>query len=221
MQSTVKRSLIFIIFISLFSCKEETRVNEVQGFVFSDCNTPIANTEVAFKINPGESFAETIIMATDVSDENGYFRFTYELEEEKSGAADLIVVDESSYRTISKELPLNEDLQLRAYQQNRSDVIFSLTGPRVYQATDTLFYGIEGGEEYNWVQPSTGNIDTVYSSLGNTYQTTQWRAFYFGVGSSEFALSKEALGIEDSSYNHVYVEIKGCGETEVFDLYVE
>lgn len=205
----------------LIGCKEETRVNKVQGFLRSDCSTPIRNTEVALKINPGESFSETIIMATDISDQNGAFRFTYELEELKSGKADLIIVGESSYQNIIENLPLNRDLDLLGYLQNQSDVIFTLSGPKVYQTTDTLFYGMEGGEEYSWVQPTTGASDTVYSRIGIEYEATQWRAFYYGVGSAEFELSKEALSIQDSSYNHVYFEIKGCEQNEMFDLYIE
>ncbi|MAY85058.1 MAG: hypothetical protein CMP59_13090 [Flavobacteriales bacterium] len=205
----------------LYSCKEETRVNEVQGFVYSDCSTPIANTEVAFKINPGQSFSETIIMASDVTDQNGYFRFTYELEEVKKGRADLIVVRESSYETIIEAVPLNKDHDLKGFLINQSDVIFTLTGPRVYQATDTLFYGIQGGEEYLWVQPSTGAMDTIYSRIGNRFEANQWKTFYYGIGSTEFALSKEALGIKDSSYNHVSLQIFGCSDTKTFNLYIE
>ena len=216
-----KGLLLFLFTVFLFSCKEETQVNEVQGFVRSDCFTPIAFTEVAFKINPGGSFNETIIMASDITDQNGYFRFTYELEEVKSGTADLIVVGESGYTNIIEALPLNEDLEVVGNMRNQSDVIFTLTGPKVYQPTDTLYYGMEGGEEYFWVQPSTGDSDTIYSRIGNAYEASEWRAFYYGLGSSEFALAKEALGIQDSAYNHIYLEIMGCSKNEMFDLYIE
>jgi hypothetical protein len=212
---------LVILVIFLQACKEETRVNEVQGFLRSDCSTPISNTEVALKINPGESFSETIIMATDISDQNGAFHFTYELEEVKRGKADLIIVGESSYQNIIENLPLNRDLDVVGYLQNRSALIFTLTGPKVYQPTDTLFYAIEGGEEYSWVQPTTGASDTIFSDIGIEYEATEWRGFYFGVGSAEFELSKEALTIEDSTYNNLYFEIQGCKQNETFDLYIE
>jgi len=206
--------------LSMYACKEETRVNEVQGFAKSDCFTPIANTEVAFKINPIGSFSETIIVASDVTDQNGYFRFTYELEEDRSGSADLIAVGESSYQTILENVPLGRDHELQAYLQNRSDLIFEIITFRLYQPTDTLFYGIEGGEEYRIIQPEAGDTDTIFSRNGNAFEASLRRAFYFGVGSPEFSLAKEALGIQDSAYNHIYFDIGGCEEDKTFTLLI-
>ena len=211
--------LIMITFL-LFSCKEETRVNNIEGFLYQDCGFPLGGTEVAFKANQGGSFTEPLIFATDICEPNGYFRFTYELEEDKFGTADLIIVEKEGYSTVLQDVPLNKDQQLTARRINESPVIFTYTGQRLFQASDTLFYGVQGGKETFVVQPVVGFKDTLYSRLPNTINPKRWVAFYFGVGSNDFDLSKESLSIQDSSYNHVWIEVEGCGDIEQFDLWI-
>lgn len=209
---------LLLISILLFSCKEETRVNTVEGFLYQDCGFPLGGTEVAFKANQGGSFTEPLIFATDVCEPNGYFRFTYELEEDKTGTADLIIVENEGYTTVLQDIPLNRDQQLTARRVNESPIIFTYTGQRVFQPTDTLFYGVQAGIETYVVQPLVGFKDTLYSRLPNTINPKRWVAFYFGAGRNDFNLSKEAFSIQDSSYNHVWLEVEGCGDIEQFDL---
>lgn len=212
--------LLLLVGVVLVSCKEETRVNTVEGFLYHDCSFPLGGTEVAFKANKGTAFTEPLILATDICDASGYFRFTYELEEDKSGTADLIIVEEVGYSTVLASIPLNKDQQLRPYRNNLSTVIFNYTGQKVFQPTDTLFYGMQYGVEKYKIQPVVGFSDTLYTRLPNTIDPSRWTAFYYGAGSGDFKLSKEALTLQDSSYNHVWIQAMGCGDVDQFNLWI-
>lgn len=213
--------LMAIFMVGLIACKEETRVNQIEGRIYSDCENSISGREVAFKANPTGAFKETVILASDITNDVGYFRFSYELEEDKSGSADLILVGQDGYSEIITNVPLNRDLQLSGYQRNESVLTFSLTGPKIFQPTDTLFYGMQNSTETFWVQPDSSAMDTLRVKANNRYGAQPWLAFYYGVGKTEFDLAKEALSIKDSSYNHIYFQISGCPQTETFNLYIE
>lgn len=209
-----------LLLLLLAACKEETRVSTVEGFLFNDCSFPLAGTEVAFKANRGGAFAEEIILASNVCDANGYFRFTYELEEDKVGSANLIMVESEGFTTVLQQIPLNKDQQLRAFKNNATPVIFKLTGTKVFLPTDTFYYGIQNGPELSVIQPSIGFSDTLYTKFGNVLGQDRWIAFYFGFGKNNFQLSKEALSIQDSLFQNVYVNVSGCDDLEAFDLFL-
>ncbi len=210
-----------LVILILSSCKEETRVNHVEGFLYYSCGEPLSDAEVAFKANSGSSFTEPLILATDVTEPNGYFNFTYELEEDKKGNADLILVESTGYTTLIEALAINEDHVLDAYVNNETSVTFTYTGAKPLTANDTLYYGIQGGVESYKVQADTGYSNVVKTKLPSTLNPKKWVAFYFGVGLAEFNLSKEALSIEDSTYNHRWMQVSGCGDSKSINLWVQ
>ena len=210
-----------LLFIFVFvSCKEETKVNTVEGFLYNDCTAPASGREVGFKANAEASFNEPIILATAVCNSSGYFRFTYELEEDKSGSADLIVVEDVGFTTALVDIPLNKDQDLDAYIVNQTPIHFTLTGTKVYQPTDTFYYGVQYGEEKFEVQPDSGYMGLLHSRLPNTIAPSRWVAFYYGIGSADFAKAKESIGIQDSVYNFRYLQVTGCDDSENFDLVI-
>lgn len=219
----MERKLIIGFLISLFvvACKEETRVNEVVGTVYSECGVPLGGAEIALKANSGGSFNESIILATDITESNGYFRFTYELEEDKSGTGDLILVENPGYTTLLTNIALNKDQELYPYKNELSPVVFTYTGQSNLQNTDTLFYSLQYGGNDFVIGPTIGFKDTLYSKLPNTIDAKRWVAFSYGVGQVEYRKSIQALGIKDSSYNQVYVQVEGCGDLDQFNLWIQ
>ena len=205
---------------ALFACREETRVNMVSGTLYQDCENRLSNTEVALKANIGVDFGDPIILGTAVTNASGQFSFAYELEEDDEGTGDLLLIKTNSFETIISDIKLNIDQQLELYRNNQTSIKVNLAGNLVFSATDTLFYGInkKAVEEFK-VQPSNGVIDTIIISVPNLEQGKTFDAvFYFGLGSADFQLAKEALSIQDSSYQHIPLMLKPCAKSESVEM---
>ena len=205
----------------LFSCAEKTQVNLVSGTLFLTCTDRLANFEIALKANQGRDFNSPIILGSATTDNQGSFNFTYELEEEDEGTGDIILVKSTGFETLISGVELNESLQLVLYRNDISAVLINLDGSKVYAPTDTLFYGnLETGEESFKVQPMNGALDTFYIRVPNQNQNSDNTIIYYGVGSSDFAISKEAANLSDSSYQNITVNLKGCDEQSVNTLVI-
>jgi len=206
-----------------FGCEDETVISEVSGQVYSDCSkAPAQGVEIAFKVNPSSrSFSEPIILASSVTDQNGYFQFSYELEESDKGNADLIQIGSDGVNALVEDLDLQEDHELTLYAQNFSTLVLTQTGNRVLGPQDTLFVQLSyNGKEYYNVQAAKGIFDTLYLEVPNpkTNGTNTW--INYGVGRQDLLRSIEASNIEDSAYQNVFKRLEGCTEQEEASLWV-
>lgn len=204
----------------LFACREETQVNMISGTLYQDCENRLPNAEVALKANIGVDFGDPIILGTAVTNSSGQFSFAYELEEDDKGTGDLLLIKTRSFETIISSIKLNIDQQLVLYRGNQSPIQVNLAGNKVFSATDTLFYGInKKGIEAFKVQPSNGVLDTLIISIPNLESSNTYDdIFYFGVGSADFQLAKEAISIQDSSYQNIPLMLKPCAKSEGVEM---
>jgi len=206
--------------VLLFACREETRVNMISGTLYQDCGSRLANAELALKANIGVDFGDPIILGTAVTNGSGQFSFAYELEEDDEGTGDLLLIKTKSFETIISAIKLNIDQKLVLYRNNQSSIQVNLAGNLVFSATDTLFYGInkEGSETYK-VQPANGVLDTLVVQVPNLKPSdTTKSVFYYGVGSEDFKLAKEAISIKDSSYQNIRLLLEGCSAAESVEM---
>lgn len=212
-----KITLFAVVAISAIACKRETSLHTIQGNLKSDCSQAMVNAEVALKSLGGSINSETLIIGSAITNESGNFQFTYELEEDEEGTAELILLKESGYSTLISGITLGSNLQLKLFLTNLATVYINLDGSRQLSATDTLYYGIsEFDAEFNKVQVNSGRIDTVQFEIPNTLSNQSERVLYFGIGRADFQKAKEAVSIEDSSYQHVPFQARGCfGVNEV------
>jgi hypothetical protein len=219
------KKLLLISLISglLLACTDETVISQVSGQLYTDCNQAAAQgVEIAFKVNPSSrSFSEPIILASTVTDQNGYFQFSYELEESEMGNADLIQVQADGVQTLIQELELQKDHQLNLYANNISTLVLTQTGNRTLGPQDTLFVQLSyNGQEYFYVQAAKGVFDTLYLAVPNpkTNGTNTW--INYGVGRQDLLKSIEASNIQDSAYKNVFKRLEGCSEQEEASLWV-
>lgn len=210
------------ILLGLASCQEETIVSQVTGTLYQDCSgNGLPFAEVAFKTNVGGSFTEPIIIGANSTNANGNFHFTYELDENDVGTADLILTTSNGYSNLIQNLPLSKDHQLVLFIDNESRLFVNLSGTRVYSATDTLFMALSNNNDVSFVvQPQVGYIDTLKAKTPNLYQSQASGTFYYGVGKADFDKSKEALGIADSTYNHININFSGCVANDLLNLVI-
>src|SRR5690554_323660 len=157
-----KITLFAVVAISAIACKRETSLHTIQGNLKSDCSQAMVNAEVALKSLGGSINSETLIIGSAITNESGNFQFTYELEEDEEGTAELILLKESGYSTLISGITLGSNLQLKLFLTNLATVYINLGGSRQLSATDTLYYGIsEFDAEFNKVQVNSGRVDTI------------------------------------------------------------
>ena len=217
------RTLFIIIFFTsiLVSCQEETRVNSFSGRLYSNCNSTRSSSEVALKTNTGESFSEQILLGGAITDANGYFNFTYELEERDKGTGDIILINEQGFQTILTSVPVNMDNSLNIYINNLATLYLDLSGGRVWQVTDTLFYGIDdAGNISSTIQPSNGRIDTLFKSVIQKYEGSTEATFFYGIGRDNLNQAIDSLSNPKSSFQNFPIELEGCNNIEQIDLII-
>ncbi len=203
----------------LFSCTEDTQVNMVTGRLFNDCNNTLGSAEIALKANVGVDFGDPIILGSGIANGQGSFSFTYELEEDDKGTGNLILITNQGFETLISSVTLNTNLNLTLYRENKSTVYVDLEGSKTFAATDTLFYGLEiSSEEKFTVQPANGRLDSLSGVVPNMTSGSTSTNLYYGVGSAQFKLAKEALSIADSSFNHLKLNLLGCVESDTSTL---
>lgn len=213
--------IVFAVLFSLLSCEEETSVNLIKGTLYKDCETPLANSEVALKTNIGGSFGEPFILASGRSDQNGNFSFTYELELDDKGNGDLLLIKPDGFKTLIKGLKLNVDYQLQLFENNQSELAINLSGGRVFDPTDTLYYGeSRSNQELFKVAPENGSLDTLKVEVPNRLEGKTSLTLYYGIGLSDLKIAREALLIEDSSYNHRTFDIGDCENAVEYELVI-
>lgn len=197
----------FVALVALNSCTEKTNVNLVNGTLFQDCENRLAGLEIALKTNAGGSFNNQLILGSAISDANGSFNFTYELEEDDQGTGDLILIKSTGFESLIEGITLNENFSATLYRNKVSTIALNLSGNRVYTANDSLFYGIEGNtEEYFKVQPTVGVLDTLQSNALTINNNDLPVQLYYGLGRADFEKAKM-----DTSFNNIDIILKGCG----------
>ncbi len=219
----MKRFIYFTCALAfLSSCSEETIVSEIKGNIYLDCSyAALEGAEISLKANAGASFSEPLIIGGDIADRNGAFQFTYELEDNERGTGDLILTQSTGFITLLEQIELNRDFKFSLFYENTAHAFIDLSGTRVFGPADTLFMALEANNVVSYVvQPNPGRIDTLSASLSNRIDGRQLNTLYYGIGSADFALSKEAFGIADSTYNHLPVNLTGCLANDLVDLII-
>jgi len=217
---TIKISL-FLSIAFLFSCAEDTQVNLISGQLFESCDNPLGPIEIALKANVGASFGDPLILGSGVSEGNGVFNFTYELEEDDKGTADIILITNSGFETLITGLEVNKDMNLTLYRNNTSKTLIELAGSMTFELDDTLFYGLsQTGEEKFVVQPSNGIVDSLLFAKPNTVDNQLSTIIYYGVNRTDFNLSKEALTIKDSVFQNISITFEGCNPSRTAMLLI-
>tara|TARA_B100001109_G_scaffold254421_1_gene254080 strand:+ start:702 stop:1361 length:660 start_codon:yes stop_codon:yes gene_type:complete len=216
----MKYSILILLGIILYSCKEEVVVSEISARVYENCDQVASQVEIALKANSSfGSFNEPTILASAITDGNGYVRLSYELDESKSGRADLIKINSNGYQTLISNLDLKKDFDLDLYATNTTTLYLSLNSNRVLTLQDTLFVQFSYGPiEKFYVQPANGVIDTFKIDVPNLLNASTFTWLNYGIGIAQFNLSKEALTIEDSLYQNIGLLLEGCpkdGQVEI------
>ena len=203
------------------ACKEDTQVNRISGQLFNDCSTSQAFAEVALKSNVGNDFNDPIILGSGLTDANGNFSFTYELEEDKIGRGNLLYIAERGFETILENIQLNRDIVATMYRQNFAQVTIKLEGSRMFASQDTLFYGINSNSKEAFrVQPSPSFLDTFFIQVPNRIDRGSPLTFYYGVGKAAFDISREALSISDSVFQHISLTLAGCNRKDTVTMVI-
>lgn len=210
---------LIILVICLISCEDDAVVTEISGIVYDDCSgTPKSYAEVAYLVNAGQSFSEPILIAGDVTDANGYFKFNYELGENENGTANLILVNPNGFNTLVSGLELKKDYYLTLANNNIASLVINLSGTRVFGPNDTLYMGLPTGFEDTYVvQPTSGHIDTLFAAVENSIVAPTSSTLMFGFGLTDFQRSKAAFAA-DTVYRHRSVNLSGCNQYNVLNL---
>jgi hypothetical protein len=215
-------AMVIAVLLLATSCKENTRVNLVSGFVFQDCASPLPNVEIALKSNVEGSFSSQIILGSGITAADGSLRFTYELDEEDLGSGSLLLVKSTGFETLIDDIELNQDVSLNLFRNDFTSLVIELSGSKVFASNDTLYYGVAGNEfEYFKVQPSNGAIDTIQVLNSTPNKNNVSEVIYYGVGSSDFNKSREAVSITDSTFNNQNVVLNGCGTVTNGNLVID
>ncbi len=199
------------------ACKNDTVVSEITGKVYYDCGrSPYGFAEVALKTEPSGSFGDPIILGGAVANAGGQFSFNYELDDEESGNASLILVQESGFRTLLTEIKLKEDLYEEFVLSSSASATINLSGTRVFTATDTLYFSSNLSAKKSFVvQPSSGIIGNFNFDINQTSQTNIDLRFIYGIGLSDFNLAKTGLGNDNPSHNKIIVSLNRCETTAI------
>ncbi len=213
------KKLVWILLLATLACDDDSQINLVEGTLYRDCNTPLPYRELALKSKIEGSFSEVIILGAATTDADGRFQFTYEMGEEEEGLGEMIYVSDQGYTTILDNLILNRDVILNLYLENRSAIQIALSGNRNFSPNDTLYYSITGnGQEFYRIQPANGLIDTIYSQVPARYNGQTSRLFYYGIGLADFSKARQAVGIADSTYQHIPIDLSACGPLQTLSL---
>lgn len=201
-----KTLLSLFIGLVLFSCSDRTQINLVSGKIFERCEVPIANQEIALKASTGDP----IIIGSAISGKDGTYIFTYELEEDRSGTGEFILIDTQGFVTVVRGVELNEDVVYDHYNEDDITVNVILEGNRNYSTTDTLFFGYTGsGKELSVVQPSNGELANISSTLANEFGNKGSRRIYYGIGKVNFDIAKK-----DAAERNIDLNITPCSLTD-------
>lgn len=205
--------------VGLFSCTEDTQVNLISGRLFEDCNTPAGSSEIALKANVGSSFGDPILLGSGITQANGVFNFTYELEEDDQGTADIILITNRGFETLISGIDVNENIELTLYRRDTGQVVIQLTGSKMFDLDDTLFYGLTlTGEEKFVVQPANGIIDTFYYSKRNTANNKITAKVYFGDTKVDFDLARVATTTNGNNFQNRFLIASGCSPIDTILL---
>lgn len=218
----MKNGWLILFVFAIFSCEDEVQINSISGTIYQDCsNIPLSSKQIALKAQTTQSFSEPEIIASAYTNNSGGFQFSYELGEKKKGLGDLFIVNQDGLEILIEGLTLNTNLELNLYKNNTAQIELKNSGSRQFSIQDTLFVGVNPGtEEYTVLNPSNGTLDTIQVQVLNQFNSTTELTIFYGVGKSDFELSKEALTIEDSTLRHKSLNLTGCSQIEIVDLVI-
>jgi len=203
----------------LFSCKEKTNVNLINGVLYDDCNTIIPNREIALKANQGGNFTNPIILGSAISNADGSFDFTYELEEESIGTGNILLVNEIGFETLLQGIELNEDFTINLYREDVGELEVVLSGTRTLNPSDTFFYATTQSTTTRFiVQPNYATLDTLSIKLVNQNKDAQVTEFYYGIGINHFNDARNAAFDEERRFQNIQFSLNGCGDFQTANV---
>ena len=199
--------LIICCSFCIIACEKEKQENSIQGKLFNDCTyTPIGEVEVVLQ----EKGNQDRNIAADITTANGTFLLSYEMEEDKTGFADLAYFNGTFYEKVLTQIPLNESYQLNVVKNQTSSVVVTLSTTQAHQ-NDTLIYAVEGSNFVrNRVSPTNGGLDTMIINLPASVTNTENRILYWGMGEADFNVSEAALSDANSNYHHIPLQLSAC-----------
>lgn len=202
--------------LSLFTaCEKDSIISEISGTFYSDCEQPYDNAEIGLKSSGLSGNSEPLILGSAITNKDGSFSFTYELEDNEGGNADLILFNKVGYETIIKNIPLKRNLDLQLYLNNEATIVLNLLANQPLLPNDTLFYGITKLNVDTFkLQPQTGVLDTIVKEVPNTFDGGMSATIYYGVGTADFLKSKEAVELQDSVFQNISLNLEGCLKVE-------
>lgn len=220
----MKRLLpLLFVMSSLLGCKNDTVISKISGTLYLNCNNPAVNLEVGLKTIGVNGNSESLILGSAITNTNGEFNFTYEVDDKDAGEVELILFQNQGYSTIIKNLPLKRDLGLEnLYMASSSSLILTLGGEYQFTANDTLFYGISNPSTISYqLMPENGTLDTLLFNFdaiinGNTLPLI----VCYGIGQSDYNKSLEAANITDSSYQNIELKLLPCTTIEVDSIII-
>ncbi len=220
----MKRLLpLLFVMSSLLGCKNDTVISKISGTLYLNCNNPAVNLEVGLKTIGVNGNSESLILGSAITNTNGEFNFTYEVDDKDAGEVELILFQNQGYSTIIKNLPLKRDLGLEnLYMASSTSLILTLGGEYQFTANDTLFYGISNPSTISYqLMPENGTLDTLLFNFdaiinGNTLPLI----VCYGIGQSDYNKSLEAANITDSSYQNIELKLLPCTTIEVDSIII-
>ena len=203
-----------ILFCFLSACQEDTTVNTVSGQLFMNCEQLLPDSELAMKTNPGGTFQDPFIIGSGRTNGQGLFEFSYSLNSNDRGSGDLILISAGGFQTLISELELNRDYNLLLFKENIALLELNFSFSQPLTVNDTLFYGLEQGNIERFLIQTQDNVtDSIEVKIPNTPEGMISSRLYYGVGQEEFERSKEALGISDSTFQHLELTLYGCSQS--------
>lgn len=208
--------LLFII-----ACTEKTQVNVIQGQLFESCNTAIGGVEIALKANEGSGFNNPIILGSDVTNADGTFSFTYELEEDESGSGSILMIKKRGFKTLISSIELNESLNLNLYNRDTVNLSIELQGSRIYTANDTLFYAYNGLPTTYFVSPpQNGILANLVLGLAPIVNSVIEPQVYYGIGKVNFNQAKQLTGTAGATQS-IAIGITPCFLTDTTRIVID
>jgi len=195
----------------MFGCEAEMQTNVIQGKLLKDCNKEaVGNVELLLKDQSRQGKA----IASDITASDGSFLLSYDMDEDKSGNAEISYYNGSFYQPILSAVPLNESYQLILLLNNTASVPLEIE-TALNLSKDTFFYALQSSKiPMQLIGPQNGSRDTIVQAISNSIVRTNSDIFYWGLGNKDFEISQNALGIKDSTSNHIPLNLSSCTFSE-------
>jgi hypothetical protein len=189
--------IISTICICFLACKRTKLKYTISGTFFSECNVPLANTELEFyNKNTGGLVHSSATLGNVTTDGTGHFEFEYEQQKGSDNGFRISPVS-SSYvtGTVLDEVPINKNINsIISYFSAKSFRVYKVSCSTPLTSNDTLFIGYTASSYKFYTGPIMDGtfIDTIetpmdYSVKYSDINTpTVLKKFAWGVGINNY-----------------------------------